>query len=77
MSSFLYLGFLKRTLKKKVTLIHTGFALVDVLTKLFKQYIPEAELTHIIDDSLLREVLANEEVTKTVIARKPVTCSST
>lgn len=54
---------------KKVTLIHTGFALVEVLTKLFKQHIPEAELTHIIDDSLLREVLANDGVTKPVIAR--------
>jgi len=54
---------------KKVALIHTGFALVDVLTKLFKQYIPEAELTHIIDDSLLREILANDGVTKPVTAR--------
>lgn len=54
---------------KKVALIHTGFALVDILTKLFKDTVPEAELIHIIDDSLLREVLANDGVTKPVIAR--------
>jgi hypothetical protein len=54
---------------KKVTLIHTGFALVDVLTKLLKQHIPGSELTHIVDDSLLREVLANDGLTKPVVAR--------
>ncbi|MCL5072349.1 MAG: aspartate/glutamate racemase family protein [Actinobacteria bacterium] len=54
---------------KKVALIHTGFALVDVLTKLFSEIIPQAELTHIVDDSLLREVLANDGVTKPVVAR--------
>lgn len=54
---------------KKVALIHTGFALVDVLTKLFKEVIPQVELTHIVDDSLLREVLANDGVTKPVVAR--------
>ena len=54
---------------KKVALIHTGFALVDPLIKLFKEIIPEVELTHIVDDSLLREVLAKGEVTKPVINR--------
>ena len=54
---------------KKVALIHTGFALVEVLTKLFKKIIPNVELIHILDDSLLREVLANGKVTKPVIRR--------
>lgn len=54
---------------KKVALIHTGFALVEVLTKLFKEIIPKAELIHIVDDSLLREVLAKDKVTKPVINR--------
>jgi hypothetical protein len=54
---------------KKVALIHTGFALVEVLTKLFKELVPEAELVHILDDSLLREVLAKGKVTKPVINR--------
>jgi len=56
-------------MKKKVALIHTGFALVEVLTKLFNKIIPEAELTHIVDDSLLREVLARGKVTNPVRSR--------
>jgi Asp/Glu/hydantoin racemase len=54
---------------KKVALIHTGFVLVDILTNLFKEIIPDAELIHIVDDSLLREVLKNGKVTKPVINR--------
>ena len=54
---------------KKVALIHTGFALVEILTKLFKENVPEAELIHIVDDSLLREVLVNDGLTKPVKAR--------
>ena len=54
---------------KKVALIHTGFALIDVLTKLFKEIVPKAELIHIVDDSLLREVLTKGKVTKPVISR--------
>ena len=54
---------------KRVALIHTGFVMVDVLTQLFKQIIPETELMHIVDDSLLREVLAKGKVTKPVINR--------
>ena len=56
-------------MKKKVALIHTGFALVEVLTKLFNSIIPEAELTHIVDDSLLREVLDKGKVTNPVRRR--------
>ena len=54
---------------KKVALIHTSFALVKDLTNLYKEIIPEAELIHIVDDSLLREVLKDGEVRKPVIER--------
>ena len=54
---------------KKIALIHTGFALVEVLTNLFLKIIPDIELTHIVDDSLLREVLKEGKVTKPVIER--------
>lgn len=56
-------------MKKKVALIHTGFALVEILTGLFNKIIPDAELVHIVDDSLLREVLVRGKVTKPVIKR--------
>jgi Asp/Glu/hydantoin racemase len=54
---------------KKIALVHTGFALVEVLTRLFNTRIPDAELIHIVDDSLLREVLAAGEVTRPVTRR--------
>ena len=56
-------------MKKKVALIHTGFALVEILTKLFNKIIPNVELVHIVDDSLLREVLAEGKVTRPIIRR--------
>jgi Asp/Glu/hydantoin racemase len=54
---------------KKIALVHTGFALVEVLTRMFNNQIPGAELVHILDDSLLREVLAAGEVTRAVTRR--------
>jgi len=54
---------------KRVALIHTAFALVEVLAKSFSDIIPEAELIHIVDDSLLKEVLAKGKVTKPVVRR--------
>ena len=54
---------------EKVVLIHTGFALVEVLANLFKEIIPDVELTHIVDDSVLKEVIKEGKVTKPVIKR--------
>ncbi|MCL5072145.1 MAG: aspartate/glutamate racemase family protein [Actinobacteria bacterium] len=54
---------------KKVALIHTGFALVEVLKNLFSEIMPGIEIINILDDSLLREVLKEGSVTKPVIKR--------
>jgi Asp/Glu/hydantoin racemase len=54
---------------KKVALIHTGFALVEVLKNLFNEIIPDVEIINILDDSLLREVLKEGRVTKPVTKR--------
>lgn len=53
----------------KVALIHTGFALVEVLKDLFNKIVPGAELINIVDDSLLREVLKEGRVNNAVRAR--------
>ncbi len=55
--------------KIKVFIIHTSFVSVDDLTKLFKENAPEVEVRHIVDDSLLAEVLANGGVTVAVRSR--------
>ena len=44
-------------------------ALVEPLTKLFKEYLPEVKLNHIADDSLIQEVIANGQVTPAVRRR--------
>jgi len=54
---------------KKVALIHTGFALVEVLKNLFGEIMPSVEVINILDDSLLREILKEKKITKPVIER--------
>lgn len=54
---------------KKIAIIHTSFVIVDGITELFNKIIPEAKLVHIVDDSLLPEILAEKRMTKKVIRR--------
>ena len=54
----------------KVFAIHTAFALVEPLTVLFKENLPGVKLNHIVDDSLIQEVIAsNNTVTNQVRKR--------
>jgi len=52
-----------------IYIVHTSFVSVKHLTGLFKRFCPEATLRHIVDDSLLAEVLANKGVTPGVRRR--------
>ncbi|MDA3938121.1 MAG: aspartate/glutamate racemase family protein [Spirochaetia bacterium] len=54
---------------KKVGVIHTFLNSVEDLKKLFKELVPEVEMINIIDDSLLKEVLANGGPTSGVVRR--------
>jgi len=55
--------------KKKVGIIHTFLYSVEDLKALFAEILPEVEMVNIIDDSLLKEVLANGSPTPAVIKR--------
>lgn len=44
-------------------------ALVGPMTELFKEILPEVKLNHIADDSLIQEVIANNQVTPNVRRR--------
>ncbi|MDT8421359.1 MAG: aspartate/glutamate racemase family protein [Desulfuromonadales bacterium] len=55
--------------KGTVTIVHTSFVSVDDLTALFNELGPEFQVRHIVDDSLLPEVLANGGVTSGVVSR--------
>lgn len=54
---------------KKIAIVHTSFVSVEDLKQLFNEIIPEAKLTHIVDDSLLAEVMANGYATPQVFKR--------
>jgi aspartate/glutamate racemase len=55
--------------KRKVGVIHTFLYSVEDLKALFAEMLPEVEMINIIDDSLLKEVLANTGPTPGVVKR--------
>ena len=54
---------------KHVVCVHTAMALVEPLTKIFQELIPEVTVNHIADSSLIKEVIANNQVTNAVRRR--------
>lgn len=54
---------------KHVVCVHTAMALVEPLTKIFQEYLPEVTVNHIADSSLIKEVIANNQVTNAVRRR--------
>lgn len=57
----------------KVFAVHTALAMVEPTTALFKEHLPEVKLNHIVDDSLIQEVIANNKVTPAV-AKRLIAC---
>ncbi len=53
----------------RVVAVHTAMALVEPITELFREHLPEVKLNHIADDSLIQEVIAHNEVTPAVRKR--------
>jgi Asp/Glu/hydantoin racemase len=56
-------------MRKKVVIIHTSFVSVDDMKRFFGEIIPEADINHIVDDSLLEEVMKNNGITPGIIKR--------
>lgn len=52
-----------------VFVLHTSFALVDVLAPLFRNELPTARIVNIVDDSLLADVRAANGMTAAVARR--------
>ncbi len=57
----------------RVFAVHTALAMVEPVTALFKEHLPEVRLNHIVDDSLIQEVIAHNAVTPAV-AKRLVNC---
>lgn len=58
---------------KKVFAVHTALAMVEPITALFKEHLPDVKLNHIVDDSLIQEVIEFNKVTPAV-AKRLVSC---
>jgi Asp/Glu/hydantoin racemase len=52
-----------------VICVHTAMALVEPLTRTFAELLPEVNVNHIADSSLIKEVIANNMVTPAVRRR--------
>ena len=53
----------------KIVAVHTAMALVEPVTQLFKEYLPQVKINNVADDSLIQEVIANNAVTNAVRRR--------
>lgn len=53
----------------RIFAVHTAMALVEPVTALFREHLPQVDLHHIADDSLIREVIENNGVTPAVRKR--------
>jgi aspartate/glutamate racemase len=56
-------------MKKRIYILHTGFGTVTPIGALFSELIPEAELSNIVDDSLLKEAIEYGGVTPGISER--------
>ena len=56
-------------MRKKVVVIHTSFVSIEDINRLFKEIIPEADINHIVDDSLLEEVMQYDAITPGIVKR--------
>ena len=54
---------------KKVVVIHTSTVSLEDLKSLFSEIIPQVEMINIIDDSLLKEVMANGKISPGIVKR--------
>ena len=57
----------------KVFAVHTALTMVEPVNELFKQHLPTIKLNHIVDDSLIQEVIEFNTVTPAV-AKRLVNC---
>ena len=57
----------------RVFAVHTALAMVEPVTQLFKEHLPDVKLNHIVDDSLIQEVIEFNRVTPAV-AKRLVNC---
>lgn len=54
---------------KKIALFHTSAATLEMMTKLTSKIMPNVKIMHIVEDSMIKDVMANKGVTPEINAR--------
>src|SRR5690606_31958932 len=55
--------------QKTLGLVHTSATLVPIFQNLCKEYLPEVNTFNMVDDSLIKDVIANQKLTPTTAKR--------
>ncbi len=55
--------------KKRLTLIHTSAVMIPIFTELCKELLPDVEVVHFVDDSILKDIIRNQQLLKPTARR--------
>lgn len=55
--------------KKRLALIHTSAVMIPVFGELCAELLPDVEVVHMVDESLLKDIIANNQLLKTTTRR--------
>jgi aspartate/glutamate racemase len=55
--------------QKRLSLIHTSAIMIPVFGKLCSEFLPAVEVVHMVDESLLKSIIADKQLTKSTARR--------
>jgi len=55
--------------KKRLTLIHTSAVMIPIFTELCKELLPDVEVLHFVDDSILKDIIHDQKLLKPTARR--------
>ena len=55
--------------KKRLTLIHTSAIMIPVFGELCTEFLPDVEVTHMVDESLLKDIIADKRLVNSTARR--------
>lgn len=55
--------------QKRLTLIHTSAIMIPVFGELCAEFLPDVEVVHIVDESLLKDIIADKRLSKSTARR--------
>lgn len=55
--------------KKRLTLIHTSAVMIPIFTELCNEFLPNVEVLHFVDDSILKDIIHDQRLSKPTARR--------